>query len=66
MGVGFSGSIVVKSSPANAGNTGDMGLIPGSGRSPGVGNPLQFSWLENSVDRGSWWATVHVVAKSQT
>ena len=46
--------------------TGNMGLIPGSERSPGVGNPLQYSWLENSIDRGSWWATVRVVAKSET
>ena len=46
----------------------DSGLIPGSGRSPGEGNgnPLQYSCLENPVDRGAWWATVHGVAKSQT
>ena len=45
-----------------------MGLIPGSGRSPGEvhGNPLQYSCLENPVDRGAWWATVHGVAKSRT
>ena len=45
-----------------------MGLIPGSGRSPGGrnGNPLQYSCLENSMDQGAWWATVHVVEKSQT
>ena len=44
--------------PANAGNTRDMGSIPGSGRSPGVGTrtPLQYSCLENSMDRGDWWA----------
>ena len=49
-------------------NTGDMGSIPGSGRSPGEGNanPLQYSCLENFMDRGAWWATVHEVAKSQT
>ena len=49
-------------------NTGDPGLIPGLGRSPGEGNgnPLQYSCLENSMDRGAWWATVHGVAKSQT
>jgi len=43
-------------------------LIPGPGRSPGEGhsNPLQYSFLENSMDRGAWWATVHGVAKSQT
>jgi len=42
-------------------NAGDLGLIPGLGRSPGGrhGNPLQYSCLENSVDRGAWWATVH-------
>ena len=47
-------------------NVGDPGLIPGLGRSPGEenGNPLQYSYLENSVDRGAWWATVHGVAES--
>ena len=51
--------------PANAG---DMGSIPGSGRSPGEGNgnPLQYSCLGNSRDTGAWQATVHGVAKSQT
>ena len=46
----------------------DMGSIPGSGRSPGGGhnNPLQYSCLENSMDRGAWWATVHRVAKNWT
>ena len=49
-------------------NAGEPGLIPGSGRSSGEGNgnPLQYSCLENSMDRGAWWATVHGVAKSQT
>ena len=49
-------------------NTGDPGSIPGSGGSSGEGNgnPLQYSCLENSMDRGAWWATVHGVAKSQT
>ena len=49
-------------------SVGDLGLIPGLGRSPrkGNGNPLQYSCLENSMDRGAWWATVHGVAKSQT
>ena len=49
-------------------NAGDAGLIPGSGRSPGGGhgNPLQYSCLENPMDRGAWWAEVHRVAKSQT
>ena len=47
-------------------STGDSGLIPGSGRSPaeGKGNPLQYSCLENPMDRGAWWATVHEVAES--
>ena len=54
-----------KNLPANAG---DMGLIPGLGRHPGVGNgnPLQHSCLENSIDRGAWWATAHRATKSQT
>ena len=58
---------MVKNLPANAGDTGDVGSIPGSGRPPGGGNcnPLQYSCLENSRDRGAWWATVHGVAKSQ-
>ena len=56
---------VVKNLPANAG---DIGLRPGSGRSPGVGrgNPLQHCCLENPKDRGAWWATIHGVTKSQT
>ena len=47
---------------------GDPGLIPGSGRPPGEGNgyPLQYSCLENPVDKGAWWATTHGAAKSQT
>ena len=49
-------------------NTGDPGLIPGLGRSPGEGNgyPLQYSCLENCMDRGAWWATVHGEAESDT
>ena len=49
-------------------NVGDLSLIPGSGRSPGEGNgyPLQYSCLENPMDRGAWWTTVHGVSKSQT
>ena len=49
-------------------NAGDLGLIPGSGRSPGAwnGNPLQSSCLENPMDRGTWWAIVHGVTKNQT
>ena len=60
--------LVVKNPLASAGDIRDMGSIPGSERSPGGGhgNPLQYSCLENSMDRGAWWATVHRVAKSQT
>ena len=60
--------LVVKNLPANAGDERDMGLNPGSGRSPGVGNgnPLQYSCPENSMDRGAWQAKVHRVAESQT
>ena len=56
---------MVKNLPANAGATGDVGLIPGSGRSPGEGNGnlLQNSCLENPMDRRAWWATVHVDIK---
>ena len=63
--MGFPGGSDGKESACNAG---DMGLIPGSGISPGEGNsnPLQYSCLENSIDRGGWWATVPGVAKSQT
>ena len=58
--------LVVKSLPASAGDIRNMGSIPGLGRSPGGGNgnALQYSCLENSMDRGAWWATVHGVAKS--
>ena len=51
---------------ANAGDAGDVGSIPGSGPSPGGGNgsPLQYSCLENAVDGGVWWATVHGVTNS--
>ena len=61
-------ALVVKNLPASAGGIRDMGLIPGSGRSSGEvnGNPLQYSCLENAMDRGAWQATVHGVAKSQT
>ena len=60
--------LVVKNLPANAGDVRNARLILGSGRSPGEGNgiPLQYSCLENPMDRGAWWATVHSVAKSQT
>ena len=65
---GLPGGTVVNNLPANAGDTGDTVLIPGSGRSPGIGNgtPLQYSCLKNPMDRGAWWATVHGVAKSWT
>ena len=60
---GFPGSSVGKES---AFNSGDPGWIPGSGRSgEGNGNPLQYSCLENSMDRGAWWATVHGVTESR-
>ena len=59
---------MVKNLPANAGHVRDVGLIPGLGRSPGEGhgNPLQYSCLENPMDRGAWRATAHRVAKSWT
>ena len=65
---GFPGGSVVKNPPAQAGDTGDVGLIPGLGRSSGEGNynPLQYSCLRNPMDRGAWQATVHGVPKSQT
>ena len=65
---GFPGGTVVKNPPANAGHTTETGLIPGSGRSPGArnGNPFQYSYLKNPMDRGGWQATVHGVAKSRT
>ena len=65
-GDGFHVALVVKNPPAKAGDIRDLGLIPGSGRSPrrGHGNPLQYSCLENPMDRGAWRATVHRVAKS--
>ena len=61
--LGFPSGTLVKNPPANAGDT---GLIPGLGRSPGEGNgyPFQYSCLENSMDRGGWWATAYAVAKS--
>ena len=60
--------LVVKNTPANAGDISDVDLIPGLGRSPGGGHgkPLQYSCLENPMDRGAWQATVDRVAKSQT
>ena len=63
----FPGGSVKKNPPANTGDMGHTDLIPELGRSPGGrdGNPLQYSCLENSVDRGAWRATVHGVTKSQ-
>ena len=63
--MGFPGELVVKNLPANAG---DVGSIPWLGRpfGGGHGNPLQYSCLENPMDRGAWWVTVHGVAKSRT
>ena len=65
--LGFPGGSVVKNPPDNSGDTKDTGLISRLGRSPGEGNrnPLQYSCLENPMDRGAWWATVHRVSKSQ-
>ena len=65
MSLGFPGGASGKESSCNAGDT---GLIPGSRRSPGEGHgdPLQYSCLENPMDRGAWWAIVHGVEKSQT
>ena len=66
----FQVALVEKNLPANAdaGNVRVVSSVPGLGRSPGGrnGNPLKYSCLENPVDRGAWWATVHRVAKSRT
>ena len=61
-------ALVVKNRPANAGNVNDVGSVPGLGRSPeeGNGNPLQYSCLENPMDRGAWQKAVHGVTQSQT
>ena len=66
--MGFPGAVVVKNPPANAGDIRDAGSIPGLGRSPGGGNgnSLQYSCWKNTMNRGSWWVTVHRVAKSWT
>ena len=65
---GFPGGSVIKNPSASEGDTRDAVLIRGSGKLPGVenGNPLQHSYLKNSMDRGALWATVHRVTKSQT
>ena len=64
----FPGGPVVNNLPANARDARDAGAIPGLGRSPreGNSNPLQYSCLENSMDRGAWWARVQGVAKNWT
>ena len=66
--MGFIGGSVVKDLPAIAGDAGDMGLIPGQGRSPGGGHryPLWYFCLGNPLGRGAWRATVYKVPKSQT
>ena len=63
----IAGASLVADGKASACSVGDLGSIPGLGRSPGEGNgnPLQYSCLENPMDGGAWWATVHGVAKSQ-
>ena len=63
--MGFPGGSVEENPLANAGDVRDVGSIPGLGRSPGGGNgnPLRYSCLENPMDRGAWWATVHGVEK---
>ena len=62
---GFPGDSVVKNLPSNAGATVDAGLIPRSGRSPGIGNgnPLKYSCLGNPMDSAVWWGTVHGVTR---
>ena len=62
----FPGGSVIKKPSANAGDSGDTGLMPGSGRASGErnGNPLQYSCLGNPMDKGAWEATVHGVTKS--
>ena len=66
--MGFPSGSAGKESTCNTGDSGDLGSIPGWGRFPGGGNgnPLQYSCLGNSMDRGDWWVTVHGVTKSQT
>ena len=65
--MGFPGGSVVKEYACNAGDAGDIGLIPGSETSPGEGhgNPFQYSCLENPMDRGAWWTAVHRVIESE-
>ena len=64
----FLGGVLVKNPPGNVDDAKDAASVSHLGRSPGVGNvnPLQYSCLENIMDRGAWWAAVHEVTKSQT
>ena len=66
--MGFPGSAMVKNLPTNAGDVRDMGSVPGLGKSPreGNGTPLQYSCVENPMDRGAWQTAVHGVTKSGT
>ena len=66
--MGFPGGLMVENLPASIGDAGETGLVPGLGRSPGGrnGNPLQYSFLENPMNGGAWWAIVHRVTKNQT
>ena len=68
MAMTFQMMLVVKNLPANAGGIRYSGSIPGSGRSPGggIGNPLQYSCLENPMGRGAWWAMAHRVTEPDT
>ena len=69
MGLPFKGvALVLKNPPANAGDVRDVSSFPGSGRSPGGAqdNQFQYSCLENSKDRGAWWAIIYRVAQSRT
>ena len=66
--MGYPGGLMVENLPASIGDAGETGLVPGLGRSPGGrnGNPLQYSFLENPMNGGAWWAIVHRVTKNQT
>ena len=68
IGLGVCGASLVAQMVKTACSAGDLGLIPGLGRSPGGGhgNPLRYSCLENLMDRGAWWASVHGVAQNRT
>ena len=64
--MGFPGDSVVKNQPVHLGDTGNVGSAPGSGRSPRGENDNPFQYLDNPMDRGAWWATIHRVEKSKT